>query len=288
MKANATSGSKHYSCRPWFSETEWVHFIDALSSHSIPFSVAMTARILEHRNNSKCTVHRYQQRWRGRRVADSLPPHCRFAESGLTRCYLMEKGPVPHLWSCYHAFGRIMDSERRAFETDRRRIESYILQRVNGSQSFQSLRAMAIEVNSAWNALSKGARHREMMRLWYPRLMACYLRLRFVAPRDILVTLRLDAFLWFPLSAVNVLFWVYCYDEMGHSEQFRMVQFESVFDDIQEASRRIQCWLRDSPSDCVFRRDAATKNTHSLDEGPTAKLVATLHLEVPPAAIVLI
>jgi len=172
MKANATSGSKHYSCRPWFSETEWVHFIDALSSHSIPFSSAMTARILEHRNNSKCTVHRYQQRWRGRRVADSLPPHCRFAESGLTRCYLMEKGPsyinspwvaalyssamprvkvlgiarspVPHLWSCYHAFGRIMDSERRAFETDRRRIESYILQRVNGSQSFQSLRAMAL------------------------------------------------------------------------------------------------------------------------------------------------
>ena len=156
------------------------------------------------------------------------------------------------------------------FETDRHRIERYILKRINSSQSFRDLRSLSEEINTAWDVLSwsnmdKKHRHKEMMRKWYPKLMALYLRLRFIFPKDILITLRRDAFMWFPMSAVNLIFWMYCYEEMGITEQFRLIQFEYVVKDIDKASKRVQCWLRTMDSHCVFPRERMMADSVEMD-----------------------
>ena len=122
---------------------EWQRFITGFTTHSLNFSTTMTQHIMDHVNNSKCTVYRYQQRWRGRRVREVLSSRCQFNEEGLTPCYLMEKGPsyinspwvaaifsvkmprikvlgivrnpIHHVWSCYYAFGRIMNVDKTGY-----------------------------------------------------------------------------------------------------------------------------------------------------------------------------
>ena len=164
------------------------------------------------------------------------------------------RNPVNHVWSNYWAFGQIRDENDAHFESDISKIEKYILDKFMHSFSFNALRDFCIEMNVGYKQLNLSSksvtdndwnmeRYNRMRDEYYLNFMGLYLKLRFIEPMDILIGLRDDGFIWFPLQIIHLLFWLNSYDEHGIYNNLKIIQSEYFFGNINLARNEVRCWL---------------------------------------------
>ena len=287
------SGSNKYCCRPWYNQSQWQWFIQKFINQEVKLSYLVN-NITKHKNNTRCNIKRYKGQWlkkstlrklkdKYENIKNCIHPlyHNKSNDNQMMFCYLIEKGPsyinspwvapiyttllpkikviglirdpIKHVWSNYWAFGKIYDENGYDFEKDVDKIERYIHNKFIESKSFDLLREFCIEMNLNWK---QDIGYKVMKNNFYLKLMGLYMRLRFIEPMDILIGLRTDSFIWFPLSFIHILFWINAYDDIINKQwinNFKMIQFEYLFSNISQAANKIKCWLsNNNERDCVY------------------------------------
>lgn len=286
-----TNGNK-WKCYPRWRPSEWSLFISGFVAGTQPLSTLVSA-MQSFPENRKCTVDRYRS-WYFALNRTCNISQCFYIEKTpiysrtpwlpvlyanlmpMVKLITILRNPVHLVWSNVFAF-KSQKSPHSKEEVDV--VEKWIIEQFDQTASFQTLSGLCSAVHSEWTTLSTTTstttdqRHHMMMQRAYRHFVAEYLRLKFVAPRDVNERPRQHIFKWAPLLTPNLLIGLFAFEhELGIYGHFKVIQFEYIYSDTANAMSQIRCWMTgscgadDVEKDYLFRsvdraNSAAPRNT---------------------------
>ena len=100
-------------------------------------------------------------------------------------------------------------------------------------------------MNKEWLTLKMNGleRYEFMKQRHYKRLMATYLYLRYVSPKQIEPKMRQNGFVWVPFQFPTLLFWILSMDENGAQNSFKIMQFDYLWKHSDDSMIIMRCWI---------------------------------------------
>ena len=172
------------------------------------------------------------------------------------------RNPLQQIMSALFAFPTGTDWEAMTMNETHK----WLIDQFRTDSAFMNFSAMCTHLNTKWNALSdESAKKRYLkMRGEYRKFLSVYFWNRFVDPM-FLEWPRFEMFKWsgfiFPSMLTSLLSWDEAmgddfmrneWDPLGANEyaQSRWIQFEWMFDSVDEAMRSVRCWMMESENEC--------------------------------------